>query len=228
MILLIILLVSCITLASLFLYCTLKKRPTDCSKCKPDCPGCSNTDCTNVAVVPHEACSSDNQIDTACCPMNSVVVDSSCTTQGNNPCALELILSDNSGSPSHMTIAYIYDCSKIKGKEKEFINDVILYIKNNWTGTPVLNVILGNKLGLNGSGFDDCQCILGDLAQLKYFVMEYLASQKYCLEVNTWGILPHTEVFFDKDGKPPGGNTCFPPNKKTIDVTDKNNWKVVY
>ena len=125
---------------------------------------------------------------------------------GSKSCALELLL----GNSTHMTIAYICNCDNTV----TLISDLLTYIKKNWKKTTIINITLGNML----SGFfeENSRCIIGLLADLKSFVMDFAKTKGYCLTEAIWGGTPHTQVLWSS-------SDCRTPNK-TINILNPENW----
>ena len=166
---------------------------------------------------PDDMCSLTNSMDPKYCPSSAIiqktcqdeVSNDDCKTDSSKQCALELLIGEN----IHFTVAYICQCPK---DENQFLNDLINYIKNNWKKSTTVDIILGNMM--SGWFENNSRCIIGDLAELKTFVMNYL-NGKYCMTNGIWGSTPHTQVLFD-DG-------CYHPYK-TVDILDIKNWKIDY
>ena len=162
-------------------------------------------------------CSLTNNMDPKYCPRTvvnqikckDIVSDDNCKTDSSKQCALELLIGEN----MHFTVAYICECPTDTTK---FINDLINYIKNNWKKPTTIDIILGNML--SGWFENNSRCIIGDLAELKTFVMNYL-NGKYCMTNGIWGATPHAQILFD-DGCHKG--------YKTVDILDIKNWKIDY
>lgn len=169
---------------------------------------------TTYPIYQNDICSSDNTIDPKYCVSSKIFqndcqdinTDDNCKTEKSQQCALELIIGEN----MHMTIAYICNCPINKNN---FLNEIIEYIKNNWKKSTNINIILGNMM--SGWFENNSRCILGDLAELKVFIMNYL-NGKYCMTNGIWGKTPHTQVLFS-DG-------CRKPYKN-VNILDIKNWK---
>ncbi len=164
--------------------------------------------------LPTDLCSLENTMDPKYClgidilQSNNCPKDDNCQTDSKDQCALELII----GNKMHMTIAYICNCLKDKDK---FLQDLIQYIKNNWKGSTNINIILGNMM--SGWFENNSRCIVGELADLKTFVMNYLKNQNICMTVGIWGKTPHSQVLFD-DGCRQKYNS--------VNILDIKNWKI--
>ncbi len=170
--------------------------------------------CPTIKPSPVDLCSLENTMDPKYCigvdilQSNNCPKDDNCQTDSKDQCALELIIGDK----MHMTIAYICNCPSDKDK---FLQDLIQYIKNNWKASTNINIILGNMM--SGWFENNSRCIVGELADLKTFVMNYLKNQNICMTVGIWGKTPHSQVLFD-DGCRQKYNS--------VNILDIKNWKI--
>lgn len=179
--------------------CSIKNKNKDTTTCPDDM-------CSLTNAMEPKYCPNTTIIQTTC---QDVVLNDNCKTDSSKQCALELLIGEN----IHFTVAYICQCPQ---DEKKFLNDLINYIKNNWKKSTTVDITLGNMM--SGWFENNSRCIIGDLAELKTFVMNYL-NGKYCMTEGVWGSTPHTQVLFD-DG-------CYHPYN-TIDILDVKNWKLDY
>lgn len=166
-----------------------------------------------------DICSLDNLMDPSkCIGVDITPKDSKCPSDDTCPsdmtehCALELIIGDK----VHMTMAYICNCPKGKDAKKALLNEIFDYINRNWKGSRNIKIELGPMM--SGWFSENSRCVVGELAELKKYIMNWFNNNEFCITIGVWGKTPHTQVLFDN-------NECRKVYD-SVDIFDINNWRL--